>query len=56
MVNGESKRASADPAWLTDVEVGRHVCAVLADPAAFPDPVTALKSRDQVGRPEGKEA
>jgi NAD(P)-dependent dehydrogenase (short-subunit alcohol dehydrogenase family) len=49
MVNGESNRANADPAWITDVEVGRHVCAILADSTAFPEPVLTLKSRDQVG-------
>jgi NAD(P)-dependent dehydrogenase (short-subunit alcohol dehydrogenase family) len=52
MVNGESKRTTADPTWITDVEVGRHVCAVLADPGAFPGPVITLKAKDQVGRPD----
>jgi NAD(P)-dependent dehydrogenase (short-subunit alcohol dehydrogenase family) len=56
MVNGESKRANADPAWVTDIEVGRHVCAILADPAAFEGPVTTLKSRDQVGQPDAAAA
>ena len=52
MVNGESKRDRAEPDWLTDVEVGRHVCAILDAPGAFPGPILQLKSRDQVGRPE----
>jgi NAD(P)-dependent dehydrogenase (short-subunit alcohol dehydrogenase family) len=52
MVNGASKRAIADPAWLTDLDVGRHACAILADPAAFPGPVVTLTSKDQVGRPD----
>jgi NAD(P)-dependent dehydrogenase (short-subunit alcohol dehydrogenase family) len=52
MVNGESKRDRADESWVTDVEVGRHVCAVLADPAAFPGPILSLKSREQVGQPD----
>lgn len=52
MVNGESKRDHADESWVTEMEIGRHVCAILADPAAFPGPVLSLKARDQVGQPE----
>jgi NAD(P)-dependent dehydrogenase (short-subunit alcohol dehydrogenase family) len=52
MVNGESKRARAEPEWVTDVEVGQHVCAILAKPSAFPGPVLQLKSREQVGQAE----
>jgi NAD(P)-dependent dehydrogenase (short-subunit alcohol dehydrogenase family) len=52
MVNGEGRRAVADPAWLTDIEVGRHVCAVLADPGQFPGPILRLETREQVGRPD----
>jgi NAD(P)-dependent dehydrogenase (short-subunit alcohol dehydrogenase family) len=52
MVNAPGKRALADPSWLTEIEVGRHVCAVLADPARFPGPVLTLKSREQVGKPD----
>jgi NAD(P)-dependent dehydrogenase (short-subunit alcohol dehydrogenase family) len=46
MVNGESSRSGADPAWVTDLEVGRHACAIVAEPAAFPGPVIILKSRE----------
>jgi NAD(P)-dependent dehydrogenase (short-subunit alcohol dehydrogenase family) len=52
MVNGESSRETAKPDWVTDVDVGRHVCAILDAPTTFPGPVLQLKSREQVGRPE----
>lgn len=52
MVNGESKRERADPAWVTDLDCGRHLCAILDDPAAFDAPIITLKSRDQAGRPD----
>lgn len=52
MVNGQSKRDRAQPDWVTDIEVGQHVCAILADPDLFPGPVLDLKSREQVGRPD----
>lgn len=52
MVNGESNRDNAKPEWVTDIEVGQHVCAILDAPANFPGPVLQLKSREQVGRPE----
>jgi NAD(P)-dependent dehydrogenase (short-subunit alcohol dehydrogenase family) len=52
MVNGPDKRVTARPEWLTDDEVGAHVCAILADPAAYPGPILQLRSRDQVGKPE----
>jgi NAD(P)-dependent dehydrogenase (short-subunit alcohol dehydrogenase family) len=51
MVNGESKRAIAQPDWLTDHDIGRHLAAILADPAGFPGPILELRSRDQVGQP-----
>lgn len=52
MVNGESNRDKAKPEWVTDVDIGRHVCAILDKPEAFPQPVLLLKSREQVGLPE----
>ena len=52
MVNGPDKRAVARPEWLTDDDVGAHVCAILTEPSAFPGPILQLRSRDQVGRPE----
>lgn len=51
MVNGRSKRATADPRWLTDRDIGEHVAAILADPSGFPDTVITLRSRKQVGLP-----
>jgi NAD(P)-dependent dehydrogenase (short-subunit alcohol dehydrogenase family) len=52
MVAGQSSRASAKPDWVTDVEVGRHVCAILDAPDKFPKPILHLRSREQVGYPE----
>ena len=52
MVNGPSKRATARPGWLTDDDVGAHVCAILAAPSDFPGPILQLRMRDQVGQPE----
>lgn len=50
MVNGESKREKAKPEWVTDIEVGRHVCAIIKDPDAFPGPILRLENREQVSR------
>ena len=55
-ITGESNRIGADPAWFTDEECGRHVVAVLNQPDLFPGPVLALKSREQVGKPEPQAA
>lgn len=52
MVAGASNRGNARPEWVTAEEVGRHVCAVLADPHAFAGPVLHLRSSAQVGHPE----
>jgi NAD(P)-dependent dehydrogenase (short-subunit alcohol dehydrogenase family) len=52
MVNGESSRQHAKPEWLSDIEIGRHVCAILDAPASFPGAILQLKSREQVGLPE----
>lgn len=52
MVAGESNRNHAQPDWLTDVEIGRHVCAILDEPESFSDSILYLKSRAQVGKPE----
>jgi NAD(P)-dependent dehydrogenase (short-subunit alcohol dehydrogenase family) len=51
MVNGESKRAIADPRWITDRDIGEHAAAIIADPALFPEAVVTLRSRKQVGQP-----
>ena len=55
MVNGASKRDQAQPEWLTDEEVGRHVCAIIASPDQFPGPILKVRSREQVGQPEPAE-
>jgi len=51
-IAGASNRDKAEPSWITAEEAGRHVLAVLADPATFAGPILALKSRAQVGSPE----
>lgn len=40
------------PDWLTGLECGRHARAVIEEPARFPGPILALRSRQQVGQPE----
>lgn len=52
MVAGESNQAQAQPEWLTAIEVGKHVCAILDTPEQFSQPILRLVSRDQVGQPE----
>ncbi|MDG2004622.1 MAG: SDR family NAD(P)-dependent oxidoreductase [Novosphingobium sp.] len=52
MVAGHSNREAAQPDWVTDREVGQHVCAILESPDAFAGPILKLKSREQVGKPE----
>jgi NAD(P)-dependent dehydrogenase (short-subunit alcohol dehydrogenase family) len=54
MVNGESRRSIAQPEWITDVDVGEHVRAILERPHEFPDLIQTLRSREQVGRPEAR--
>ena len=56
MIAGESKRDKAEASWLTDEDCGRHVLAVLRDPQAFAGPILALRSREQVGKPEPEAA
>ena len=52
MVAGQSSSASAKPDWVTDAEVGQHICAILDEPEKFPKPILHLRSREQVGHPE----
>lgn len=40
------------PDWLTGLECGRHVLAVIEEPTRFPGPILALGSRQQIGQPE----
>jgi NAD(P)-dependent dehydrogenase (short-subunit alcohol dehydrogenase family) len=54
MVAGNSNRDTAPPDWVTDLEVGHHVCAILDAPDRFPKPVLHLRSREQVGKPEAE--
>jgi len=56
MINGERKRDVAEPHWVTDVEVGEHICAIIADPGTFAGPILRLESREQVGQPEAARA
>lgn len=52
MVAGQSNRDTAEPDWITDEDVGRHICAILDKPGDYPGPILKLKSRDQAGKPE----
>lgn len=52
MVNGKSKREIAEDSWITDRDIGIHVCALLDDPERFDAPISVLKSRAQVGKPD----
>jgi NAD(P)-dependent dehydrogenase (short-subunit alcohol dehydrogenase family) len=54
MVNGASSRDRARPEWLTDEEIGRHVCAILDAPDTFSDTILKLQSREQVGMPDAR--
>ena len=56
MVAGQSNRETAQPDWVTDLDVGRHVCAILDQPDRFPKPILRLLSREQVGHPEPETA
>ena len=49
MVNGESSRDRAEPTWLTDEEIGRHLCAIIETPSDFPKPILSVSAREQVG-------
>lgn len=51
MVAGHSNRDTARPEWVTDDEVGLHICAILDAPDDFSGPILKLRSRDQVGKP-----
>ena len=52
MVNGESKRGVAQDSWVTDLDIGQHLLALLDNPDGFDAPVTVLRSREQVGKPD----
>jgi NAD(P)-dependent dehydrogenase (short-subunit alcohol dehydrogenase family) len=54
MIAGKSRLAQADPLWITDDEVGKHVSVVLSDLKMFEGPILALRSRRQIGSPESK--
>jgi NAD(P)-dependent dehydrogenase (short-subunit alcohol dehydrogenase family) len=49
MVNGVSCRERAKPSWVTDLDIGNHVCAILDNPSAFSKTILTLQSREQVG-------
>lgn len=50
IVAGESNRQTAKAAWITDLEIGTHVSAILGSPDKFKGPVLSLKSKGQVGK------
>lgn len=43
MVNSRANRATADPAWLTDREIGDRVCQIVADPGSDPGPIVTIE-------------
>lgn len=49
MIAGATNRDAAQPNWLTDEDVGRHVLTMLEQPDAFTETVVNLRSRQQVG-------
>ena len=52
MVASEATKDIAQPDWITNLEVGQHICAILDAPEKFPKPVLHLRSKAQVGHPE----
>ncbi|MES2025667.1 MAG: SDR family NAD(P)-dependent oxidoreductase [Pseudomonadota bacterium] len=48
MVNGLSRKHVAEPSWITDLEIGRHVLEVLQSPQNFPDTILKLKPSKKV--------
>ena len=52
MVASEATKDIAQPDWITNLEVGQHICAILDAPEKFPKPVLHLRSKAQVGLPE----
>jgi NAD(P)-dependent dehydrogenase (short-subunit alcohol dehydrogenase family) len=54
MVAHEANRDIAQPDWITNLEVGQYVCAILDSPEKFPKPVLHLRSKAQVGSPEAE--
>lgn len=51
IVNGASTRDRADPAWVTDAEIGAQAAAIVEDPQAFPEPILRIARRTADGRP-----
>ncbi|MFA7555761.1 MAG: SDR family NAD(P)-dependent oxidoreductase [Spongiibacteraceae bacterium] len=52
VVNGASTRESAEPGWITDLDIGQHLLAIIENTENFSDDILKLKSRKQVGFPE----
>jgi NAD(P)-dependent dehydrogenase (short-subunit alcohol dehydrogenase family) len=51
VVNGASTRELADPAWVTDREIGTLVASMIESPAEFPATVWRIARRDDSGKP-----
>ena len=51
VVNSPATRADADPAWVTDREIGEQVAAMVERPDAFPGTVWRIARRDESGQP-----
>lgn len=44
LVATERNRDRAEPGWITDTQIGRRIVEMIADPAAFPEPIQELRS------------
>lgn len=51
VVNSRSTQAFADPSWVSALDIGQQVAAMVRDPQAFPDPIWRIARRDASGRP-----
>lgn len=46
MVNGASSRERAEATWLTDAEIGRYICDVVANPSGFSGTILTLNREE----------
>lgn len=51
VVAADSNRHAAQPAWVTDLEVGEQAAQMIEQPQAFADPVWRLGFRSRDGKP-----
>lgn len=51
VVNSINTRATADPLWVTEREIGAQVAAMLEVPAGYPEPIWRITRREGSGPP-----